>query len=243
MLGSEEQRGIIPRAIQQIFASSRQLTAQGWAFTMQASMLEIYNEEYKDLLARKAATKKHNVVHDANGTTNVSDLTLVDVNTPEAVDALLARAMEKRSVGCTQMNEQSSRSHMVFTLRIDGVNASSQLKVAGVLNLIDLAGSERIKESGATGQRLKEAQNINKSLSALGDVIFSLANKESHVPFRNSKLTWLLQPSLGGDAKTLMFVNVSPASEYANESLCSLRFASKVNACEIGVARRNVKTA
>ncbi|KAI8469221.1 MAG: kinesin-like protein [Monoraphidium minutum] len=243
MLGDTENRGIIPRAIQQIFESSRQLGTQGWVFTMQASMLEIYNEEYKDLLAKKAAVKKHNVVHDAQGNTNVSELTLVDVNSPQAVEALLDRAMEKRSIGCTAMNEQSSRSHMVFTLRIDGANASSQLKVSGVLNLIDLAGSERVKESGATGQRMKEAQAINKSLSALGDVIFSLANKEQHVPFRNSKLTWLLQPSLGGDAKTLMFVNVSPATEYANESLCSLRFASKVNACEIGVARRNVKTA
>ncbi|GBF87705.1 kinesin [Raphidocelis subcapitata] len=244
MLGSESQRGIIPRAIQQIFEGSRALGTQGWMFTMQASMLEIYNEEYKDLLARgKGTGKKHNVVHDASGVTTVSDLTLVDVDGPSAVQSLLSRAMEKRSVGCTAMNEQSSRSHMVFSLRIDGVNASSQLKVGGVLNLIDLAGSERVKESGATGVRLTEAQNINKSLSALGDVIFSLANKDKHVPFRNSKLTWLLQPCLGGDAKTLMFVNVSPATEYANESLCSLRFASKVNACEIGTARRNVKTA
>jgi kinesin family protein C1 len=131
MLGIEDNRGIIPRAIDQIFTSSRQLAAQGWTFNMQASMLEIYNEEYKDLLAKKGApaTKKHNVVHDANGNTAVSDLTLVDVNTPEAVAALLGRAMEKRSVGCTAMNEQSSRSHMVFTLRIDGANASSQLKV------------------------------------------------------------------------------------------------------------------
>ena len=130
---------------------------------------------------------------------------------------------------------------MVFTLRIDGRNAGSQLRAGGVLNLIDLAGSERVKESGATGARLTEAQNINRSLSALGDVIFALASKERHVPFRNSRLTYLLQPCLGGDAKTLMFVNVSPLSDYANESLCSLRFASKVNACEIGVARRNVK--
>ncbi|WIA31039.1 hypothetical protein OEZ86_001075 [Tetradesmus obliquus] len=244
MFGNDDNRGIIPRAMAQVFESSRSLGKQGWRFAMQASMLEIYNEDYKDLLARKKLPdgRSHKVVHDTNGGTSVSDLTLIDVNTPQDVEELLSRAMEKRSVGCTQLNEQSSRSHAVFTLRIEGANDSSKLKVSGVLNLIDLAGSERVKESGATGQRLKEAQAINKSLSALGDVIVSLANKESHIPYRNSKLTWLLQPCLGGDAKTLMFVNISPTSDFAPESLCSLRFAAKVNACEIGVARRNVRT-
>uniref|UniRef100_A0A383VYM2 Kinesin-like protein n=1 Tax=Tetradesmus obliquus TaxID=3088 RepID=A0A383VYM2_TETOB len=244
MFGNDDNRGIIPRAMAQVFESSRSLGKQGWRFAMQASMLEIYNEDYKDLLARKKLPdgRSHKVVHDTNGGTSVSDLTLIDVNTPQDVEELLSRAMEKRSVGCTQLNEQSSRSHAVFTLRIEGTNDSSKLKVSGVLNLIDLAGSERVKESGATGQRLKEAQAINKSLSALGDVIVSLANKESHIPYRNSKLTWLLQPCLGGDAKTLMFVNISPTSDFAPESLCSLRFAAKVNACEIGVARRNVRT-
>ncbi|KAG2451808.1 hypothetical protein HYH02_003584 [Chlamydomonas schloesseri] len=241
MLGSRDQPGVIPRAMQQIFTSGQKLAAQDWRFNMQASMLEIYNEDIRDLLSRKKDDgKKHNVTHDTSGVTTVSDLTLVDVNRPEAVEQLLAQAMEKRTVGCTHLNEQSSRSHMVFTMRIEGDNTATGAKVSGVLNLIDLAGSERVKESGATGQRLKEAQAINKSLSALGDVIMALANKQEHVPFRNSKLTYLLQPCLGGDSKTLMFLNVAPTREFAHESLCSLRFGSKVNACEINVPKKNV---
>ncbi|GIL50219.1 hypothetical protein Vafri_6438 [Volvox africanus] len=241
MLGSREQPGVIPRAMQQIFQSGQKLASQGWQFNMQASMLEIYNEDIRDLLSRrKDDNKKHQVAHDTNGVTTVSDLTVVDVNKPEAVEQLLAQAMEKRSVGFTALNEQSSRSHMVFTMRIEGHNTCTDVKVSGVLNLIDLAGSERVKESGATGQRLKEAQAINKSLSALGDVIMALGNKQEHVPFRNSKLTYLLQPCLGGDSKTLMFLNVAPTREFASESLCSLRFGSKVNACEINVPKKNV---
>lgn len=142
----------------------------------------------------------------------------------------------------------------MFTLRIVGENGVTGEKIDGLLNLIDLAGSERLSQSGSTGDRLKETQAINKSLSSLGDVIAALAAKEAHVPFRNSKLTYLLQNSLGtqsngyycfmcnigGNCKTLMFVNVSPSVGSLQETLCSLRFATKVNACHIGTARRVV---
>ena len=122
----------------------------------------------------------------------------------------------------------------MFTLRIEGANASSQLRAAGALHLVDLAGSERVKDSGAVGQRLKEAQAINKSLSALGDVVAALAAKAPHVPFRSSKLTYLLQHSLGGGAKTLLICNLSPAFASAGETLCTLRFAKAI--AEVGPA-------
>ncbi|XP_010247011.1 PREDICTED: kinesin-like protein KIN-14D [Nelumbo nucifera] len=245
-----EQKGLIPRSLEQIFQASQSLTAQGWKYKMQASMLEIYNETIRDLLSPNrsgpdtlrtengVAGKQYAIKHDANGNTHVSDLTIVDVCTIKEVSSLLQQAAQSRSVGRTQMNEQSSRSHFVFTLRISGTNESTEQQVQGVLNLIDLAGSERLSKSGATGDRLKETQAINKSLSCLSDVIFALAKKEDHVPFRNSKLTYLLQPCLGGDSKTLMFVNISPDPTSVGESLCSLRFAARVNACEIGIPRR-----
>ncbi|KAJ4980406.1 hypothetical protein NE237_031243 [Protea cynaroides] len=246
-----EQKGLIPRSLEQIFQTSQSLISQGWKYRMQASMLEIYNETIRDLLSTNrssgldssradsvVAGKQYAIRHDANGNTHVSDLTIVDVCGIKEVSSLLQQAAQSRSVGKTQMNEQSSRSHFVFTLRISGVNVSTEQQVQGVLNLIDLAGSERLAKSGSTGDRLKETQAINKSLSHLSDVINSLAKKEDHVPFRNSKLTHLLQPCLGGDSKTLMFVNISPDPSSVGESLCSLRFAARVNACEIGIPRR-----
>ncbi|KAG8386197.1 hypothetical protein BUALT_Bualt03G0123900 [Buddleja alternifolia] len=246
--GLSDQKGLIPRSLEQVFETRQILQAQGWKYDMQVSMLEIYNETIRDLLApnksgfdasrAENAAKQYVIKHDSNGNTHVSDLTIVDVRSSKEVSYLLDRAAQSRSVGKTQMNEQSSRSHFVFTLRIMGFNESTDQQVQGVLNLIDLAGSERLSKSGSTGDRLKETQAINKSLSSLSDVIFALAKKEEHVPYRNSKLTYLLQPCLGGDSKTLMFVNVSPDPSSVGESLCSLRFAARVNACEIGVPRR-----
>nr|CAB3451658.1 unnamed protein product [Digitaria exilis] len=205
MMGNPElqdQKGMIPRSLEQIFQASQALNSQGWKYKMQASMLEIYNETIRDLLAvnrtsaQDGGSSKYIIKHDASGNTHVSDLTVVD---------------------------------------------GTDQQVQGVLNLIDLAGSERLNKSGATGDRLKETQAINKSLSCLSDVIFSIAKKEEHVPFRNSKLTYLLQPCLGGDSKTLMFVNLSPEASSTGESICSLRFAARVNSCEIGIPRRQTQ--
>ncbi|XAR67490.1 Minus-end-directed kinesin ATPase [Bertholletia excelsa] len=244
--GSQDQKGLIPRSLEQIFETRQSLQSQGWKYEMQVSMLEIYNETVRDLLSTNrscadvngSAGKQFAIKHDANGNTHVSDLTILDVCSTREVSFLLNQAAQSRAVGKTQMNEQSSRSHFVFTLRISGVNEGTDQQVQGILNLIDLAGSERLSKSGSTGDRLKETQAINKSLSSLSDVIFALAKKEEFVPFRNSKLTYLLQPCLGGDSKTLMFVNISPDPSSAGESLCSLRFAARVNACEIGIPRR-----
>ncbi|KAL5548675.1 hypothetical protein UlMin_003906 [Ulmus minor] len=201
-------------------------------------ILQIYNETIRDLLATNwssigdmiradngAGRKQYAIKHDANGNTHVYDLTIVDVSSIKDISSLLHQVAQSRSVGKTQMNEQSSQSHVVFTLRISGVNEGTEQQVQGVLNLIDFAGSERLSRSGA----------INKSLSSLTDVIFAMAKKEDHVPFRNSKLTFLLQPCLGGDSKTLMFVNISPGPSSVGESLCSLKFITRVNDCEIGI--------
>ncbi|KAL0729003.1 hypothetical protein Bca4012_025096 [Brassica carinata] len=245
--GNVEEKGLIPRCLEQIFETRQSLRSQGWKYELQVSMLEIYNETIRDLLSTNkeavrtengVSPQKHAIKHDAHGNTHVAELTILDVKSSREVSFLLDHAARNRSVGKTQMNEQSSRSHFVFTLRISGVNESTEQQVQGVLNLIDLAGSERLSKSGSTGDRLKETQAINKSLSSLGDVIFALAKKDDHVPFRNSRLTYLLQPCLGGDSKTLMFVNIAPESSSTGESLCSLRFAARVNACEIGTPRR-----
>jgi kinesin family protein C1 len=160
---------------------------------------------------------------------------------------MLHKANQNRATGATLLNERSSRSHSVFVLQLTGHNETTGERTSGVLNLIDLAGSERLTSSGATGDRLTETKAINKSLSCLGDVIQALANNKegSHIPYRNSKLTYLLQNSLGkfenkgdrclvlilyvgGNCKTLMFVNISPLTEHFKETLCSLRFATKV---------------
>ena len=236
--GDESRKGLIPRCVERIFAarddcgSTSNIRA---VFDVTATMVEIYNEEIKDLLSdTNDETVKHDVKHDARtGETSVTRAASVAVNSAREIDSLVRRAVAARTTRATKMNDHSSRSHMVFTLNLTGVDASGA-PTRGVLNLVDLAGSERLSRTGATGDRLKEAQSINKSLSALGDVIAARAEKAAHVPYRNSKLTYLLQNALGGDAKTLMFANVSPVAESAQETLCSLRFAAKVNACAAG---------
>jgi len=174
---------------------------------MEVSFIEIYNETIRDLLRANAKDDdKHEIKRDLNGNTTVTDISMlpVDPNDSAQMDSIMEQAARFRSVGQTLMNERSSRSHSVFTLHLRASNAAQGVVLKGALNLVDLAGSERLDRSGATGDRLKETVAINKSLSSLTDVFVAIGNKQSHIPFRNSKLTYLLQPALSGDGKTLM---------------------------------------
>lgn len=237
--------GLIPRAVSQLFESAVPLEAKGWTYTYEASFLEIYNENIRDLLSEDPTQdKKHTIIlGSAKDEVTVSGLTLVPVKTPKAVAALLATATSNRAVGATVMNAKSSRSHSIFRLKISGHNDSTANRSMAMVNLVDLAGSERLGKSGVEGDRLKEMQSINKSLSNLGTVISALSKKEKHIPYRNSKLTFLLQPALGGHSKMLMFANISADPVSTAETLSSLQFASKVNNCQIGTARQSKTSA
>ncbi|KAG5064804.1 hypothetical protein JHK85_005987 [Glycine max] len=149
---------------------------------------------------------------------------------------------KNRAVGATALNERSSRSHSVLTVHVRGRDLVSNSILKGCLHLVDLAGSERVDKSEAVGERLKEAQHINKSLSALGDVISALAQKSPHIPYRNSKLTQVLQDSLGGHAKTLMFVHINPEVTALGETISTLKFAERVATIELGAAQSNKET-
>jgi kinesin family member C1 len=169
----------------------------------------------------------------------IAGLTSVEMNTEDMrgglrqLEGLLDKAGRARMTASTAMNEHSSRSHALFMLDIGATHSDGVTFLRGGLRLCDLAGSERLDRTGTASDatRLKETVNINKSLSCLADVFVSLGNKAPHIPYRNSKLTMVLQDCLSGDGKALMFVNVSPTSNSSQETLCSLRFASQVGDC------------
>lgn len=223
--------GIIPQTVTQIFDTCRKLEQRGFIFKIFGEFLQIYNESIMDLMNTTVDDIKYEIKHDqSTRQTYVTNLTRTQFTDPKEMNGTLQRALENRAVASTKSNERSSRSHTVCIIRIQVTNHQTNENYTSVLNLIDLAGSERISHSQVSGDRLKETQAINKSLSCLGDVIYALGDVNSkHVPFRNSKLTYLLQYSLLEDSKTLMFVNVSPLEKNLNETINSLRFATKVN--------------
>lgn len=238
---SQPKTGVIPLSIEKIFNSIDDLKANGWEYTIQGQFIEIYNENIIDLLSPRDSGR-HEIKHDENSsTTTISNVTSIEIVSYKQATTIFERAVRNRSTASTKSNERSSRSHSIFILKINGFNSKTNEKSKGTLNLVDLAGSERLNSSQATGERRKETQAINKSLSALGDVIYSLGEKQNsqsssqnhHIPYRNSKLTYLLKHSLGGNSKTLMFVNMSPLEKDFNESVNSLRFASKVNTTKL----------
>lgn len=196
--------GMIPRATHQIYQSALELQDKGWSYIMEGSFVEVYNEDIHDLLgdSKEFDKKKHEIRHDEKKKqTTVTGLQTVALDSPSAVETILKRADANRSVAATKSNERSSRSHSVFILKLVGRNSTTGETSEGTLNLVDLAGSERLKQSGAEGDRMKETQNINKSLSCLGDVIGALGQgKEgAHIPYRNSKVGALLNVPLSLD--------------------------------------------
>ncbi|EPY52718.1 kinesin-like protein Pkl1 [Schizosaccharomyces cryophilus OY26] len=241
--------GMVTRAVKQIFEYVELLKEKGWRYKLQGQFLEIYNEKIYDLLSKNGLMQqqKHDIHHDERERrTTVDNVRVIDFEDEDMVYKMLGKAAENRFIAATKANERSSRSHTVFTLYIDGWNESMNQVCRGTLNLVDLAGSERLSFSKAEGERLRETQAINKSLSCLGDVIHALgvatyvAGKgKNHIPYRNSKLTYLLRYALGENAKTLMFVNVSPLKSQIMDTLNSLRFAKKVNDTRIGPMIKN----
>ncbi|GBF96810.1 hypothetical protein Rsub_09666 [Raphidocelis subcapitata] len=165
---------------------------------------------------------------DPRGLVTVQGATVVPVPSAEAALAMIDDGLARRHTAGTAMNRESSRSHLIISLVVEATNLQTQSVARGKLSFVDLAGSERVKKSGSTGENLKEAQAINKSLSALGDVISALASEQPHIPYRNHKLTMLMSDSLGGNAKTLMFVNVSPSDSNLDETQNSLTYATRV---------------
>ncbi|KAL5546337.1 hypothetical protein UlMin_006024 [Ulmus minor] len=214
------------------------------SYEIRVQMVEIYNEQVRDLLAEDSATTKYpfhkleiRSCPSDNGLT-LPDATMHTVKSTADVLKFIRLGEMNRFMSSTAMNNRSSRSHSILTVHVQGKDASGA-NLRSCLHLVDLAGSERVDKSEVTGDRLKEAQYINKSLSCLGDVITALAQKNSHIPYRNSKLTLLLQDSLGGNAKTLMLAHVSPEEDSFSETISTLKFAQRVSTVELGAARSN----
>ncbi|CAD6252804.1 unnamed protein product [Miscanthus lutarioriparius] len=207
-------------------------TGSGKTFTM---MMEIYNEQVRDLLQNETLEIRNN----SQKGIAVPDANVVPVTSTSDVIDLMNLGQKNRAVCSTAMNDRSSRSHSCLTVHVQGRDLSSGTVLRGCMHLVDLAGSERVDKSEVVGDRLKEAQHINKSLAALGDVIAALAQKSTHVPYRNSKLTQLLQDSLGGQAKTLMFIHIAPEPDAVSESISTLKFAERVATIELGAAKSN----
>ncbi|XP_067245774.1 kinesin-like protein KIFC3 isoform X1 [Chanodichthys erythropterus] len=234
MEGVPEDPGINQRALRLLFSEVSEKKPD-WDYKITVSMVEIYNETLRNLLGDNPNEKLDiKMCPDGSGQLYVPGLTEFTVESVEDINKVFDLGHMNRATACTNLNEHSSRSHALLIVTVAGFNSSTGHRSSGKLNLVDLAGSERIAKSGAEGSRLREAQCINKSLSALGDVINALRSKHSHVPFRNSRLTYLLQDSLSGDSKTLMMVQVSPLESNVSESVCSLKFAQRVRTVEIG---------
>ncbi|GMT19230.1 hypothetical protein PFISCL1PPCAC_10527 [Pristionchus fissidentatus] len=225
VFGDPQLQGIIPRIVQDVFNHIFSMD-ENLEFTLKVSYYEIYNEKIRDLLD---VTKTNLSIHeDKNRVPYVKGATERFVSSPQEVMDAIEEGKNNRCVAVTNMNEHSSRSHSVFLIQVKQQHSITQKQLVGKLYLVDLAGSEKVSKTGAEGAVLEEAKNINKSLSALGNVISALAEgTKSHVPYRDSKLTRILQESLGGNSRTTVVICASPASYNEAETKSTLLFGQR----------------
>mmetsp|Transcript_32875 Transcript_32875/g.57426 ORF Transcript_32875/g.57426 Transcript_32875/m.57426 type:complete len:918 (+) Transcript_32875:953-3706(+) len=228
--GTPDNPGVTPRAMHEMFGVLRKLPSH-YEWKVTCYMVELYLDVLVDLFLprdQRSQAVTINIKKDSKGMVILPEATIKEVGSPEEILSVYDDGTLQRHTEKTKMNDTSSRSHLVFGIFIDVTNNQTNQRTVGKLSLVDLAGSERVSKTEATAERLKEGRAINKSLSALGDVIAALSTGESHIPYRNHKLTMLMSDSLGGTAKTLMFVNVSPASYNREETNMSLYYAARV---------------
>jgi hypothetical protein len=229
-----DHRGIIPMATEAIFAYIQQHRAPHVNFKVRASYLQIYKEVVSDLLAKTNAAKQL-AIRQSKGRVSVDGLSEWIVKSPSDIYGLMERGCSVRATSATRMSELSSRSHAIFQIVVEifeGDEEVGRTYKVGKLNIVDLAGSEKVRATGVTGERLEEAKKINWSLHQLGNVISALADPNrrdsvSHIPYRNSKLTHMLTDSLGGNCKTTLIACISPAYESYAESVSTLKFANR----------------
>ncbi|XP_040020195.2 kinesin-like protein KIF13A isoform X3 [Gasterosteus aculeatus] len=237
MMGNGDQPGLIPRLCCSLFERVHREENEGHTFKVEVSYMEIYNEKVRDLLDPKGSRQSLKVREHKVLGPYVDGLSQLAVTNFEDIEVLMSEGNKSRTVAATNMNEESSRSHAVFSIIVtqtlyDLQSGNSGEKVSK-LSLVDLAGSERVSKTGAAGERLKEGSNINKSLTTLGCVISALADqsagkgKAKFVPYRDSVLTWLLKDNLGGNSKTAMIATVSPSADNYEETLSTLRYADR----------------
>lgn len=233
MYGTPTDPGLAPRSIHALFdVIRREQQRGGKTFSVRTYMIEVYKQDIIDLLSdtvkgpkdKRSLEVKKDI---GRGIMFVEGVTERQVSSPEELNALLAEGERKRHVTATKMNSSSSRSHLLLSIIIECTAKEKDEVMYGKITLCDLAGSERPKKSEVSGDALKEAIEINKSLTCLGDVIEALTKGNKSVPYRNHKLTMLMQDSIGGSAKTLMFVNCSPAGSNAEETVSSLKWATR----------------
>merc|ERR1719233_55186 len=247
MDGPLEDPGVNLHALQELFKVVSERVPM-FEYTITMSVFEIYNNNINCLLTekkkQKGKKKEKKPVYKARVTANgviVENGAEIEVKCREDVLKLMDIAKSNRKTACTNMNDKSSRSHMIVIVSVQGFNVPANIEYLGKPFMVDLAGSERVAKSGVSGKALKEALEINKSLTALGDVMQALQKKTSYIPYRNSTLTYLMQNALGGHAKTIMFINICPTDEHISETLSSLRFAQRVAKVELGKAQKTFK--